>query len=82
MAQLNDTAGAVVTVKVFVQVVVNGAQVLVYVQVTFTLPPQAGGAVVALFVNTPLQPPLAVVVVNHVANLLSMAACVWHAASV
>ena len=33
-------------------------------------------------VNNPLHPPLAVVVNNHAANEASMAACVWHAASV
>jgi len=42
------------------------------------LPPQNDGAagVTGLVVNTPLQPPLAVVVVNHVANLPSIAAWV------
>jgi hypothetical protein len=33
-------------------------------------------------VNKPLHPPVAVVVVNQVANEALIAACVWHAASV
>ena len=48
------------------------------------LPPHLSGAigVVGDVVKEPLQPPLAVVVVNQVANEASIAACVWHAASV
>ena len=48
------------------------------------LPPQASGAIGLLgeVVNIPLQPPLAVVVNNHAAKEASIAACVWHAASV
>ena len=64
--------------NVFVQVVVNGAQVLVYVQVTVVLPPlQARGAVgfVGVVVNEPLHPPLAVVEASQVANLVSIV--VW-----
>lgn len=61
--------------------VVNGAQVLVLVNVTVTLPPVAGGAVGLPLVNVPPQPPLAVAVANHVANLVLMAACVCPKAS-
>lgn len=57
------------------QVVVNGAQELVYVNVTVVEPPQALGAPVLLFVRTPLQPPLAVAVASHVANAVLTAAC-------
>jgi hypothetical protein len=83
-AQLNTTAGAAVTVNVAEQVVVNGAQELVYVQVTVVLPPQASGAVgdVGLVDNMPLQPPLAVVEDNQVAKAVLMFACVWQAGSV
>ena len=47
-------------------------------------PPQVSGAVGVAgdVVSTPLQPPLAVVVVSHVANDASIAAWVWQAASV
>ncbi len=62
--------------------VVNGAQVLVLVNVTVTLPPVAGGAPVLLLVKVPPQPPLADAIANHVANLASIAACVWPKASV
>jgi hypothetical protein len=63
------------TVNVAWQVVVNGAQELVYVNVTVVEPPQALGAPVLLFVRTPLQPPLAVAVASHVANAVLTAAC-------
>ena len=55
---------------------------LVYVNVTVVEPPQADGAPVLLFVNTPLQPPEAEAVANHVAKALFTAACVWQAAVV
>lgn len=61
---------------------VNGAQVLVLVNMTVTLPPVAGGATVALLVNEPPQPPVPEAVANHAANLASIAACVWPKASV
>jgi hypothetical protein len=65
---VKTTAGAAVTVNDLVQVVVSGAQVLVYVQVTFTVPPHMFGAFTgALFVNTPLHPPLAVVEARNAA---------------
>jgi hypothetical protein len=84
VAQVNTTGGAGSTVKVAVHVVVVGAHELVYVHVTEVLPPHLSGAtgVVGDFVNNPLQPPVAVVVNNHAANDASIAACVWHAASV
>jgi hypothetical protein len=52
--------------------------------VTVVAPPHADGAVgdAGLFVNTPLHPPLAVVVANHAVNFVSIADCVWQAASV
>ncbi len=55
---------------------------LVRVNVTVVLPPQAGGAPVLLFVKTPLQPPLPVAVASHAANCAFTAACVWQAATV
>jgi hypothetical protein len=70
------TVGGAATVNVAVQVVVNGAQLLVYVNVTVVEPPQAGGAPVLLFVSTPLQPPLADAVASHVAKAVFTAACV------
>jgi hypothetical protein len=45
-------------------------------------PPQADGAPVLLLVNTPVQPPVAVAVANHVAKALFTDACDWHAAVV
>jgi len=71
-------------VNVAVQEVVVGAHELVYVQVTVVTPPHLSGGVgvVGDVVNNPLQPPLAVVVNNHAAKEASIAACVWHAASV
>jgi hypothetical protein len=56
-AQLIETAGAAVTVKVeFLKTLAS--QLLVAVQVTVTLPPQALGAAPALLVTTRLHPPL------------------------
>lgn len=57
--QFNTITGASATVKVAEQVLVSGAQVLVYVKVTVFEPPQASGAPVLLLVKAPLQPPLA-----------------------
>ena len=81
---LMTRAGAGVTVNVFVQEVVSGAQVLVYTQVTVVNPPQAGGATgdAGMVVSTPLHPPLAVVVWSHVANEVLMAPWPWQAGSV
>ena len=66
-AQVSTTVGGAGTVKVAWQVVVNGAQVLVYVNVTVVEPPQLEGAPVLLFVRTPLQPPEALAVASHAA---------------
>jgi hypothetical protein len=66
--QVSVTVGGAATVKVAWQVVVRGAQVLVYVNVTVVDPPQADGAPVLLLVSTPLQPPLAEAVASHAAN--------------
>jgi hypothetical protein len=44
------------------------------VKVTVVEPPQAEGAPVLLFVNTPLQPPLAVAEANQVAKAVFTAA--------
>ena len=71
-----------VTVNVAEHVVTNGSQVLVYVKITVLEPPQLEGAPVELFVKTPLQPPPAFTVANHVAYFVLIAACVWQAASV
>ena len=64
------------TVKVARQVVINGAQVLVYVKVTVVEPPQLDGAPVLLFVSTPLHPPLADTVASHAAKAVFIVACV------
>lgn len=74
--QVIITGGGAGTVKVAVQVVVVGAQLLVYVNVTVVEPPQAGGAPVLLLVNTPLHPPVADAVASHAANCAFTAAWV------
>jgi hypothetical protein len=71
---VNDTTDGADTVNVAEHVLVNGSQVLVYVNVTVVAPPQADGAPVLSFVNTPLQPPLADAVANHAVNWLLIAA--------
>ena len=53
-----------------------------YVQVTSLNPPQAAGGVVALFVNTPEHPPLAVVDAKNAFHAASICSCVLHAATV
>ena len=68
--------------KVAVQVVVSGAHVLVYVNVTVVEPPQAGGAPWLLFVRVPLQPPLLLAVASQLVKAELIAACVWQAAVV
>ena len=73
--QVNDTVGGAATVNVAWQVVVNGAHELVLVNVTVVEPPQAGGAPVLLFDNTPLHPPLADGVANHA--LKAVFTCAW-----
>ena len=82
VGQVNTTGAVAETVNVAWQVVVNGAQVLVYVKVTVVEPPQADGAPVLLFVNTPLQPPVPLAVANQVEKAVFTAACVWQAAAV
>jgi hypothetical protein len=72
--------GGAGTVNVAWQVVVNGAHVLVYVNVTVVAPPQADGAPVLLFVKTPLQPPVPDAVANHALKALFTCACVKQAA--
>ena len=71
------TGVASVTVKVAEQVTL-APQVLVTVQVTVVVPPQAFGAtgVAGLVVIAALQPPLKVVVANQLANAASMVAWV------
>ena len=55
--------------KVAEQVVVVGAQLLVYVNVTVADPPQLDGAAPALLVAPPvLHPPLAVTDASHAVN--------------
>lgn len=73
--QFSVTAGAVVTVKVALQVF-GLSQPLVTVKVTVVVPPQAFGAPVLLLVTEVLQPPVTVTVVSQVLNLLSIADCV------
>ncbi len=70
------TGVAGVTVKVALQVVVNGAQVLVYVKTTVAVPPHLSGAMVLLLESIPLQPPEAEAVVSQAAKEASIAACV------
>ncbi len=81
IGQLNTTGVAGVTVKVRVQVT-GASQSLVTVKVTVEVPPQAFGVPGLLFVNTRLQPPLAVAVANQAAYFVLICAWVWQAASV
>ena len=81
--QVITTAVGAGTVNVAWQVVVNGAQLLVYVKLTVVEPPvQALGAPVLLFVNTPLHPPLPDAVTNHALKALFTCACDKQAAVV
>ena len=66
--QTSDTAGGLLTVKEAVQVVVVGAQLLVYVNVTVVVPPQLDGAAPALLLRAPLHPPLEVAVASQAVN--------------
>ena len=66
--QVRRTAGGLLTVKEAVQVVVVGAQLLVYVNVTVVVPPQLDGAAPALLLRAPLHPPLEVAVASHAVN--------------
>jgi hypothetical protein len=77
-----STTGDALTVKVRVQVAV-APQLLVTLKVTVLLPPQADGAAPTLSLeSTALQPPVKVAEASQLAYLVSMAACVWQAASV
>jgi hypothetical protein len=69
-------------VKVLVQVVVNGAQLLVYINVTVVEPPQIEGGPWLLFDKLPLQPPLAFAAASHAANCALTSFCVWQEATV
>ena len=51
-------------------------------KVTVVEPPQAAGAPVLLFVNTPPQPPVPEAVANQAAKAASTVAWVWQAAVV
>ena len=73
--QVNPLGGR--TVNEAWQVVVRGAQELVYVNVTIVEPPPAGGAPELLFVSTPLHPPLPDAVANQAAKAAFTAVCVW-----
>ena len=64
------------TVNVAEHVVLNGAQLLLYVKTTVVVPPHAKGAPVLLLLNAPLHPPLALAVASHVVNAVFTAACV------
>jgi hypothetical protein len=76
VGQLSVTEGAAGIVKTAWQVVVSGAQELVYVNVTVVEPPQAEGAPVLLLVKTPSQPPVPLAVASHAENWAFAAACV------
>ena len=82
VGQVRTTGGAEATVNVAWHVVVNGVQLLLYVNITVVEPPHAGGAPMLLLVKTPLQPPDADALANQALNAASMAVCVWHAATV
>jgi hypothetical protein len=81
VAQVNTTSGAVVTVKVFVQVT-GDSQSLVSVHVTVDDPPQADGGPVLLLVSTQLQLHAEVAEASHVAYAVFTADWDWQAATV
>ncbi len=70
------TGGAGSTVKVALQLVVSGAQVLVTVKVMVVVPPHLSGAVPPELDSMPLHPPVKVAVAFQAAKEASMAACV------
>ena len=80
--QVRLTPGGGGTVNNAEQVVVAGAQLLVYVNVTVALPPQLDGAAPALLLREPLHPPLEVAVASHAAKASFTWACVRPAAIV
>lgn len=57
VGQFRTTGGAAVTVKLALQVVVKGVQVLVTVNVTVEVPPHLSGVPGLLLESTPLHPP-------------------------
>ena len=69
------TVGAAVTVNVRVQVT-GGWQLLVAVNVTVAVPPQASGAPMLLLVRMVPQPPLTVTDASQLAYFVSISACV------
>ena len=76
------TTGGLVTVKVAEQETEELQLAGVYVNVTVADPPQAAGAPLLLFVNTPLHPPEAEAVASQLAKAVFTATCVWQAATV
>ena len=71
--------------KVALQLVENGKQLLVYVKVTVVVEParlQICGTPGLLFVMAPLQPPLAETLANQAAYWVLSCACVKHALTV
>src|SRR5215207_4813637 len=76
VGQTSDTAGGFGTVNVAAHVVVNGAQALVYVNVTVAAPPQLDGAAPALLLRAPAHPPLEVAVASHAVKAAFTWACV------
>ena len=73
-AQDKSTVGAPVTVNDAVQVDAVPGQVLVTVQVTVLLPPQALGAVPPLLLIDELQPPVNVALANQLEYAVFIAA--------
>ena len=67
--QVNATAGAVATEKVLMQVT-GGSQLLVAVNVTDAVPPQADGMPALLLVSTVPHPPEAIALASQVLYLL------------
>jgi hypothetical protein len=79
LPQVITAAAGAVTAKVLVHVF-GPSQLVVYVQVTSTVPPHIdGGVAPALLVNDPLHPPLAVAEVLKAAHAASTCACVLQA---
>ena len=75
------TAGAAVTINKVLHVL-GASQEEVTVKVMAVTPPQKFGAVPPELLSTPLHPPVKDAKFFQVANLASMADCVWQAASV
>ena len=74
---VNAIVGGAVTVKLAMHVVVEGAQLVVYVNVTAFVPPHLSGPEVPpLLLSAPLHPPLAVACVSHAVKIASTWGCV------